>query len=258
MLPRSRSLLLTTLLAASLPLSAHADTLGVFVGGALWTQEPSGQFADSDLGSNCTLTCIDMQSDLGLEEEDSEMYWVALEHPIPILPNIRLEKTDLQGSGVNTLSRDIAFDGEVFTANTTITSDFDLSHTDYVLYYELLDNWFSLDLGINVKQFDGGVSIDSTGQSASETLDEPIPLLYVAGKIEVPATGLWFGVQGSGASTGDSEVTDYRLQVGYTFGFGLGIEVAKRTFTVDIDPADADVYGDMEFDGTYASITFHF
>ncbi len=259
---RSRSLFLasalTSLIAGGLSLSAQADALGISIGGALWTQEPSGQFADSSLGSNCALTCIDLQSDLGLDEEDSEMYWVAFEHPIPILPNIRLEKTDLQSSGVNTLSRNIAFDGEIFTANTTIASDFDLSHTDYVLYYEVLDNWVSLDLGIDVKQFDGTVTINSLGQSASETLDEPIPLLYVAAKFEVPATGLWFGVQGAGASTGDSSVTDYRLMAGYEFDFGLGFMVAQRTFTVDIDQADADVYGDMEFDGTFATITFSF
>ena len=257
-----KTLLASLLVAGALPLSAQADTIfGIYAGAAQWTQEYSGTFAASDSNQVCAGGCnfdIDLNDDLGLDEEKGDTLWIALEHPVPVLPNIKLERNELKTSGSNVLSRDITYGDETYTASSAVTTDFDLSHNDYVLYYEVLDNWVSLDLGIDVKQFDGKVRLSSNGQTSEEVLDAPVPMLYLAAKFDLPLSGLSFGAQGSGISAAGVTVKDIRFNVGYEFAFGLGIEAGQRNMTIEIDPDEEDVYGDLEFKGNYVAATFHF
>jgi outer membrane protein len=265
--PMKKTLLTSLLLASALPMSAQADTIfGVYAGVARWTQEYSGTFGSSPSESDqvCAGGCnfdIDIEDDLGLDEEDGDTLWLAIEHPLPVLPNIKIERNELKSTGRNQLDREFTYGDETYEAGTTIASDFDLSHTDYVLYYEVLDNWVNIDIGLDIKQFDGSVAVrDVNGvlQSVEEELDAPIPLLYLAAKFELPLSGLSFGGQASGISAGGATLKDIRFNIGYEFAFGLGIEAGQRTMTIEIDPEEEDVYGDLKFKGNYIAATYHF
>lgn len=257
-----KTLLASLLIAGTLPLSAQADTIfGIYAGAGRWTQEYSGTFSSSDSNQVCGGGCnfeIDLNDDLGLDEEDGDTMWIAIEHPVPVLPNVKFERNELKTSASNELSRDITYGDETFTTSTTVATDFDLSHNDYVLYYEVLDNWVNIDLGIDIKQFDGAIRVSSTGQTSEEVLDAPIPLLYLAAKVELPLSGLSFGGQASGISAAGATLKDIRFNIGYEFSFGLGIEAGQRTMTIEIDPDEEDVYGDLEFKGNYVAATYHF
>ena len=261
------TLLCSLLITGALPLSAQADTIfGIYAGAARWTQEYSGTFgsSDSELPPVCAPGCtdsFDLENDLGLDEEDGNTLWVAIEHPIPLLPNIKLERNELKTSGNNTPVNNLVYGDTTFNAGTEVTTDFDLSHNDYVLYYEVLDNWVNLDIGIDIKQFDGSVSIrDVNGVigSAEEKLDAPIPMLYLAARFDLPLTGLSFGAQGAGISAGGATLKDIRFNIAYEFAFGLGIEAGQRNMTIEIDEDEEDVFGDLEFKGNYIAATFHF
>lgn len=257
-----KTLLASLLFASALPLSAHADTIfGVYAGAAQWSQEYSGRFGSSDSDQVCAGGCnfnIDLNDDLGLDEEDGTTLWVAVEHPIPVLPNLKFERNELKTDASNMLTRDITYGDETFTTNTNVDTHFDLSHNDYVLYYEVLDNWVSLDIGLDIKHFDGSVRISTDTQRAEEVLDAPIPMLYLAAKFELPLTGLSFGAQGAGISAGGATLKDLRFNIAYEFSFGLGLEAGQRSMTVEIDPDEEDVFGDLEFEGNYIAATFHF
>ena len=82
----SRLGLLATLTAA--PVIASADIAGLSAGVGTWQSSPSGT-----LGS----TSISLENTLNFDEENSNYLFIALEHPIPLLPNLRLSRT---GSGV--------------------------------------------------------------------------------------------------------------------------------------------------------------
>lgn len=233
--------------------SGHADVLGFSVGASYWSPELSGDFNSDGDGS------IDLSDDLDIGDPSPSSLVLSLEHPIPLLPNIRYESIDLDSDGRSTLSSNITFEGETYVAGETLRSTFDLSHDDIVLYYEVLDNWVNLDVGIDIKSFDGEVSMaGSTNTTTSRIdVDETIPLLYVSARFDLPFSGFYVGADASLASIGDSSAEDITLKLGYLSGVGLGIEGGVRTFSLELDDAD-DLDSDIEYDGFYAQAFFRF
>lgn len=231
------------------PLSA--DTLlGLYLKAGVWNQDPSGGFSDSN-------DVIDLKNDIGLDSETGAVVSVAVEHFVPIIPNIKVERTDLSFSSQTTLTRSFVFDETTFPAGERIISNIDFSHTDFVLYYELLDNWVSLDFGLNVKFFDGTLAIEGDTAGAGEIeLEVPIPMLYGKAQFDLPFTGLSVGGEGSYIGYDGDAFTDLRAFVAYELTFGLGVEVGFRSIDLDVDDLD-DAAVDTTFNGAYASLTFH-
>ena len=246
------SLRLATLagLCALTPVT-HADTiLGIFVGTSQWSTDFSGDIASGG-------PKIDLEDQLNLDGESTRSLYVALEHPIPGLPNIKYRQVDLDSSSVATLSQQIVFDGVTYNVNDTVTSNFDLSHNNYIFYYEVLDNWVNLDLGINLIDFDGEVALSTTGSSSRAKLDEMIPTAYVKARFDFPTTNFYAGFETSLLSVGDNSLQEQRYNIGWENDFGLGIEAGYRSFSLEWDDLD-DSDGDLAFDGYYASIYYHF
>ena len=241
------------------PTMASADTLGIFVGAGSFEPEFSGTFQNSD--TSTTIGDIDLEEDLGLDDDSATYVYIAIEHPIPVLPNIRLARTDMEQKGASTLTRDIEFDGKTYSANTTIESIIDLSHTDATLYYELLDNWVNLDLGLTVRQFDGKLQISGdisgTTETASEDLDFPMPLLYAKAQFDLPLTGLYVAAEGNFIGYGGNSFLDATGKIGYETSLGFGVEAGLRSITLEIDDEE-DVEADLEFSGMYLAAHYHF
>ncbi len=238
--------------ATSLPVSA--DFVGLNIGAAQWTPDLSGSFSTDTAGS------VNLNSDLGYADQTSTALSVSFEHPVPLIPNVKYQGFDLNNSSSSTLSEDITFDGQIYSASTDINSTLDLSHNDIVLYYELLDNWINLDVGLDLKKFDGKVSINDLNDSAKDrsiTVDETIPLLYLAARIDLPFTGLYVGANIQQLGVGDNSVEDTTLMIGYESSFGLGIEGGIKTFTLELNDA-SDLNTNLQYDGVYVNGYFHF
>ena len=235
----SSSLLLVTLYSAS----ASADFLGLYVGGGSWNHDPSGSFESTQAGSSLD---IDMQSSLGLSDESETYVWAAFDHPIPFLPNIRLEKTSLSHNG--TVTSPVNFNGGPTSGASTVSLD----STDAILYYRLLDNWVNLDLGLNLRKIDGEFTIGSRSLSVSET----IPMLYAAAQFDLPFTGLSVGADYKLVSYDGSSYDDLRLRALYEMGV-VGFELGLRTTTITLDDVD-NVNADIDFDGLMFGMFLHF
>jgi outer membrane protein len=234
-------------LALSMPSIALADSMGFRVGAYSWSQNFSGDVRDDPTQT------LDLEDTLGLDDDSNNVIYFALEHPIPIIPNILIQQTEMEVDGASTAT--FNFNDESFTGD--IATQLDLSHTDATLYYEVLDNWVNLDIGLTVRKFDGDINItDSSGNNTSETFDEAIPMLYVAAKFDLPLTGLYVGVSGNGISTGDASLTDIQANLGYETSFGLGIEVGVRSFDLEYEDDDEEV--NAKVDGNYISLFYHF
>lgn len=242
------------ILLITLPFAVQADTLGFKLGAYAWQQDFDGDVRSSDDRADT----LDINDDLGVDDDSNNIFLAVLEHPIPILPNIQLQQTQLETSGSQQLDRSISFDDETFSSGSKVNSDIDLSHIDATLYYELLDNWISLDLGITVRTFSGEVKLAASDGSerSVEDLDGSIPMLYVAAKFDLPLTGLYIGGNASGISSGDSKIADYQINLGYEMDFGLGIEGGYRSFSIDHD--DGDEHADITVDGAYLGLFYHF
>lgn len=233
--------------------TAQADTLGIAAGGGVWQQDYSGTAADADGRS------FDVDDDLGLDSTSEGYLWARLEHPVPVLPNLRLEHASLDTDGDGRVERDFTFQGRSFSVNERVSSELELDQTDVIGYYQILDNVVSLDAGLNLRIVDGRIEVKraTSGETASESFSGPVPLAYLAGRVDIPGTGVWLGGQGSGIAFGGDEFLDLRATLGYEFDFGLGLELGYRRETLELDDfSDVDV--DFEVEGGFLGAYYAF
>lgn len=242
--------LFTLVCAASLP--AAADTVfGVYAGAASWQQEVSGNIASG-------ISDLDVEDDLGLDDDNNNMFYVAIEHPIPTVPNIRVQHADISLGGDNVLSRTIEFNGNAFTVAEQVATDIELTQTDAVLYYELLDNYLTLDLGLAARYVDGYVDVASTTSSASAEFSGVIPMLYGQVRADLPLTGMWVGIQAQGVAYDGNQLLDANAQVGWESGIGLGLEVGYRAFQLELEDFDEVDNAEIDVEGVYFGLNYHF
>ncbi|WP_373080225.1 TIGR04219 family outer membrane beta-barrel protein [Zhongshania sp.] len=243
-----KRLIALAILAASASVSSQADIIGATAGAYMWKQSWEG---DVKAGSDG----IDMNDDLGYDDETGKSFYVALEHPVPVLPNIRLQSTDLDISEKGTLTKSYTFDGKVYAQSEEVDSTTDLSHIDGTFYYEILDNWVNLDVGLTVRMFDGEVSIKGASGEGAIEIDAPLPMAYVNARFELPLTGLYASALGNVIAYGDNKVTDMTLALGYELGI-VGLELGYRNFDVQLedDNEEANVTVDGYFLGVVIDI----
>lgn len=231
--------------------------IGFAVGGGSLNFDVSGTFADVDSGG----TDIDLENDLGLDGGTGSYIYVAIEHGVPLLPNVRLAWTELEEEADVILDSSITIDGQLFPENTFVRTEADLSHTDMTLYYEVLEGTIDLDLGMTARKFDGGIT--TTGRnifgsvSATQSLDTVIPLLYGMVQFNVPNTGLYVAADGSLLSWEGSSFYDMWLKAGYLFSIGVGLEVGYRKIDMQLDDVEG-TDADITLDGQYMALLFAF
>lgn len=233
---------------------AQADTiLGIYAGVGSWNAGTDGVFSSD--GDN-----IDVASDLGFDSEQQNFLYAALEHPIPFLPNIKLSRTDLDNQAVNNLQADIQFENVNFPASQQVDTTLDLSHTDVVAYYEILDNWVSLDIGLTARNFSGKARLRADAQNLDEQVEIEawVPLAYGKAQFDLPFTGFYAGGEINAIAFDDNGITDYSLRVGYESAFRFGAELGYRKMTLELEDVDDDGFrGDVSADGFYFALTLH-
>jgi outer membrane protein len=223
--------------------AASADALGIYVGAGSWSHDPSGGFESTQAGSTLN---IDVNSDVGLSKESETYLWLALDHPIPVLPNIRLESTGLKHTG--NASSAVTFLGSSASGNTVI----DLTSTDIIPYYRILDNWVNLDVGLVARKLDGEFTIGSNSQELSVT----IPMVYLAAQFDLPLTGLSIGADMKSLSVGDNSISDVRVRALYEMGV-VGFELGTRTTNITLKD-ESSINADIDFKGMMFGMYLHF
>lgn len=249
-----KKLVVACLLASSAVLPVKADTvLGLYVGAQGWNMETEGGFAQNESIANFTF-----------DDKTNTSFYAALEHPIPLLPNIKLIRTTLDTSGNTELDGTFTFGNEVYTVSSRLQTNADLTTTDIILYYELLDNdVVSFDVGINGKQVDGEFRVvdTDTQQSSIESFDGIIPMIYSRIAVGLPLTGLGAYAEGSFLSIDDNTFSDYQVAITYNFietlAIDMSIQAGYRATRLELDDLD-DIYTDLEFKGAFVGLQFHF
>jgi outer membrane protein len=254
-----KKIALAVTLASILSTNVQADALGIYLGGQVWDNQASGTFGD---GSS--------QIDFNLADEKQTSFFVAFEHPLPVIPNIRVGATSLETKGNTTLATDFEFEGETFKEGTEVNADFNISYVDYTLYYELFDNdLISFDFGLTARDFDGDVTVSATvntpsgpmAQSGSVGVTDMVPMLYVATNVGLPLTGLNLYAHGNFLSFDSHTLYDYEVGVSYELVDNLAVDVNINAGyrEVKLELADLnDLYTNIEFDGVFVGTTIHF
>jgi len=203
---------------------------------------------------------IDLVDDLGVERGQQSSMILILEHPIAALPNIRYKGYNLDSTDTSSTLPGVNFNGGGLGAGNVSTSSFDLNQDDIVLYYQLLNNWIDLDMGVDLKRFDGRISSGAMLTNDIE-VDETIPLLHLSARVALPISGLYIGadISSNFVDLGISESTaqDSTLMLGYESRNGLGIEGGIKSFSVQLNDTDK-LNTELEYDGLFVNGYYNF
>ncbi|MCT8866330.1 TIGR04219 family outer membrane beta-barrel protein [Shewanella xiamenensis] len=228
--------------------SAHAATVvGFKIGGDYWRADTSGTFSDKG------------QPQQGFDYSSSAQgsYWFAVEHPLPFVPNLKIRENSLDQKG-SLANADFSFNGHDFKGN--VTSYTDLSNTDFVLYYELLDNdILSFDLGAAYKLMNGSLRVQDAGHPEEKDVDSGIVMGYASTHVSMPGLGL-FGFADLMLGVNESNVHDYAVGLGWQFD-GVAVDtrvrVGYREFAFDVNNFSG-ISADSKFDGYFAGVEIDF
>jgi outer membrane protein len=243
-----KKILLSTALLASF---ATADFLGVEAGITAFSNNIDGNFKyKGDL--------INTKDTIGIDETNSNIgIWVSFEHPAPLIPNVKIKHVDLEYSGNKSLTNNTTFANKSFNANETIQSNIELTQTDFIAYYEILDNYVNLDLGLNLKLIDTKFKIASTNQVAQNDISTAIPMLYTKAKVELPFSGAFLEAELSYIGYSGNTIYDAQASVGYESSLGLGANLGYRKINLKLDDVK-DTSTNITVDGAFASVFYHF
>lgn len=237
------------LILAAASSAAHADFIGLYLGGGSWKSDFEGNI----------IANVGLDTDLNVDGTNATYFYAALEHPIPLVPNIRFDHTSIDDTGTGTLTGGLSFGGQFFPVNTVVDTLVDVTHTDLTLYYELIDTGFDFDVGLTGRTYDGEIAMAGGGLIAQSDLEGTIPMLYVRAKVGLPFTGTY--IDGNLRTLG-SRHSDYNVGIGWeTENFILpevGIQAGYRNMKIDLDQDDIDVNVDTTFDGFYITLNAHF
>ncbi|WP_039917729.1 TIGR04219 family outer membrane beta-barrel protein [Cellvibrio mixtus] len=228
---------------------ASADTVfGIYAGAGSWQSEYSGSAGDPKVSAD----------DLGMKDNNNNFYYIAIEHPVPFLPNLKVQQNNITSDQTGTINNNFSIDNVVFPAGTSVKTDFDLSSTDASLYYEFLDNWLNLDLGITLRKYSGHLKAEALTLRDEIDVDATVPLIYGKFQFDLPLTGFSAGIEGNFISYDGNNLHDYNAKISYMFdsALDLGLEVGYRTMKIDIN--EDDVTTNLELKGPYAAAVFHF
>lgn len=230
---------LATLLVTA---NAHAETLGAGFGVGLWKATPSG-----------SINSFNIKNDAGLKSNNNTYAWAYINHPLPFVPNVRIERTDMSNSGTGSVSEflDTRFTGET---NTRMTLD----QTDALLYWGFSLPLIRFDYGLGAKQVSGHVTItDIHSNSSHQSLSETLPIGYLSGQFSLPALPITLSAD---TKTLGSRFNDTTFKARYditSFGLKLGAEAGYRMQIIDSNDIN-NLNIDIKQDGYFAGIILVF
>ena len=249
-----KKLALVSAILIAAPLSANANLL--FTVGAkasIWDAEPTGQI-DKD---------VSVESDgLNLKSENGTQMTVFFEHPVPLIPNVKLKSTDLDIKGSGELTTNINFAGKPFAVSEKVDSNINLSHTDATLYWGLPIPlpYINVDFGLTARMFDGDASVTGASDPAnpkSVDLDMTLPMAYGAVKVGSPF-GIYATADLNWIGFGDNQMTDINAAVGYELPIPIvdvGLEVGYRGINLQTDREDTDIEADLDVTGLFYGLS---
>jgi outer membrane protein len=232
--------------------SSQADTvLGLTMSVDAWDMDSSGSLAD-----NSNLQSFDHDS------KTPAMFSFALEHPVPLIPNFRLRFTDLSSSGRNDVNSTFNFGGASYPVNSSLGTEFNLQSSDFIFYYELLDNdAVSFDLGLNGKYLDGDIQVSSGSTRSKESFKGLVPMLYGAVEFGIPTTRFTLFGDFNLLSVGNHTLRDYEAGASYTLVDNMAVDFSVRggyrRFDLELDDLDG-IYADWTYDGLFLGVEADF
>ena len=225
-----------SMLALGMGLSglAQADVIGVKGDLSYWAYDGQANMAAQTAAS-----------DQDLERKGAAQLSLAIEHPVPLIPNAKIRYVNLKTQTENEVAGQPVY-------------DINMDHADFILYYEILDNIVNADVGVGATTLNGHV----TTLALSKTdIDKTVPVIYATAGAKLPFTGLSAKGEVLYSNFNDAKITDAQAELQYNFIDNLlvdvGLKAGYRILDIKLDDYEKN---DLKFNfkGPYIGLDIHF
>ena len=223
----------------------YADIIGGEISFGIVSHTPSGDASYKRSSSQ------NFENTFGFNETQDLFFKGYLEHPLPLLPNVKLGYTTFSTTGDSNV--ELFNWGSITDFTGHIENSLSLDVTDATLYYELLDNWLEADTGLTFRYISGDMRVDTNLVSQVINFSTLTPMLYGKIRTNIPSTDLSFQVEANAISFSGINAYDYELSARYTFYMGLGIEMGYKAFHLENDELTDTLNVNANFSGPYAT-----
>ncbi len=231
-------------------------------GGAV-RQQPSGFISYKG-------DAIDLKRDANVGDKTQPWLRLKFEHPLPLIPNIKLGAMPMKLEGKGRLNRNFQFGNTIFASNVDFDLSVKLDRVDATLYYNvpflgvLTAGILDIEYGLNLRYitFEGKVTgQDTLGNSRTESksLNIPVPMGHLAAEIS-PVSSLSILGQLNYISFSGNTYYDYNVGARIKpIGLGIArpfIEAGYREEKLKIDKSE--VRSDIKIKGPYVMLGLEF
>ena len=213
---------------------AQADVIGVKGDLSYWAYDGQANMAAQTAAS-----------DQDLERKGAAQLSLAIEHPVPLIPNAKIRYVNLKTQTENEVAGQPVY-------------DINMDHADFILYYEILDNIVNADVGVGAPTLNGHV----TTLALSKTdIDKTVPVIYATAGAKLPFTGLSAKGEVLYSNFNDAKITDAQAELQYNFIDNLlvdvGLKAGYRILDIKLDDYEKN---DLKFNfkGPYIGLDIHF
>jgi hypothetical protein len=243
-------------LLALFPLGATADEIFSLKVGYV-SLSPDGEF--SSRVSGIFDTRIDLEDDLDFDDSDGLMAEAAV-----LLGSFRLSLgyLPLKFSGTSTLTQDITFEGQTFSATDTVKGEmdvdiYDLGLTWYLINFDDLPARIQIGPELSVKVLDGEISMSNRTTGIREEISGtvPLPTIGLRGRIGLSDYLALMGRVGY-IGYNDNSFLDVDAQIEFSPLPMVGVFGGYRYLDIEID--ESDLFIDASFSGPYGGVLVRF
>ena len=229
---------------ATFSYTAQADIIGVYASADYWDLQ--GDYNEALHGR-----AMNDDKALDWDNKGQAQMAVSFEHPVPLIPNVRLRYVGIEAESEQ---KHAATDASIYETK--------LNNTDFIAYYEILDNIVSVDVGVAAKRLDGDVTYLSSEFTKDKLkISETAPMVYGAVGGKLPFTGLSAKAELLATSYSDVKITDVSAEVKYDFVdtllLDVGAKAGYRMLDIELDDQDR-VDTQFKFHGPYVGLEAHF
>ena len=225
-----------SLLALGMGLSglAQADVVGVKGDLSYWAYDGQANMAAQTAAS-----------DQDLERKGAAQLSLAIEHPVPLIPNAKIRYVNIKTQTENEVAGQPVY-------------DINMDHADFILYYEILDNIVNADVGVGATTLNGHVT---TLALRKTDIDKTVPVIYATAGAKLPFTGLSAKGEVLYSNFNDAKITDAQAELQYNFIDNLlvdvGLKAGYRILDIKLDDYEKN---DLKFNfkGPYIGLDIHF
>jgi outer membrane protein len=185
--------------------SFAATIFEVRAGAVVGQLDPTGAFGEAS----------DAQVPVAAGNESVSKFYVAIEHPIPLVPNFKLAHSSIGWHGEHLLTQTYRLNEQLYSVASQLQTDVDQALIDSVIYYEVLDNSLvSLDIGLNVRYQDVSFAVadQASDDHSNRSLQQVLPMAYLNVAVGVPLMGI-----GAYIETHYSAHNNYDLELAATY-----------------------------------------